>query len=492
MKTPALICEKISREIAEYLAIHLKTNRGFSARSFYGETFTLNLLKRNNLLDEDLFCLLTTLYEAKDKTDPEFHHEFNNYALSDYGHAFNCQQLKKIYLPLRFKGTTCTNWTLLRSCVRLKEQVDRDEALLQIKNKITNMQLASGLILDDRGVKSFQYHCFSAAMLSEINDSYPDETIKKAFLKAVDFIRLFILDNGEALYIGRGQEQSFGLGVLVYILARAYKQTLDETLIYEIQKVLDFILTFKREDGSFPLVFTGKEDLVPADVNMMDEKFLGWYPYNNYFDYLPFLGYFLHKSSVELDGVMNLNHKCNRKDYQDSSFIIVRKPEYEAVLSMPGGYWTNDLSLPLILHRGKFQTPILGGEQFQKSLYSIHDLSMPTTHLKKLSWRKYGRGIWFGRSLVWFSLFGIMKRSFVFKDNEIEVNNSAVAWVPSFGNFSFLDSFIQKDSNILESNEMAVHFSKPVTLIRNGYSASGKLKIVKGSLNITLKMEFLA
>lgn len=489
MSDLAQTCESIAQEIGHYLYGHIKNNHGFQLRSFYGESFTLNLLARLGLLDTEVRSLLLEEYTKKDKSDSQFHHEFNNYAFSDYLKKNKDDEVAALFRPLTFKNTPCTNWTLLRSCVRLREKVDISIALKEVKEKIKSMQLPSGLILDDPGVKSFQYHCFSAAMLVEINDLHPDKEISDAFYRAVGFIRKFILDNGEALYIGRGQEQSFGLGVLVYILARAFKKGSDETLLLDIKKILGFIKGFKRPDGSYPLVFSGHEPTSPQDVDMMNEAFLGWYPYNNYFDYLPFLGYFLHKASLELKNAEVVNSFNPPVNYYDDSFMVIRERRYSAILSMPGGYWTNDAAMPIVFSRNKFLTPLNGGEQFQKSLYSMNDLSMPVAKYLNLSWRRWGRGFWVGRTMIWFSPFGLLKREFVFKDDRIEVKNKAFSWWPSAQHFSFLASAELADKKTIKSTGMQIRSSRSLAFKGHGYSCSGKLNIFTTALNVNLTME---
>ena len=55
-----------------------------------------------------------------------------------------------------------------------------------------------------------------------------------------------------------------------------------------------------------------------TNVDLNDVKFSGWYQYNNYFDYLPFLAVFLKKSSLILD---KLSYKCDEKNLKQISYI---------------------------------------------------------------------------------------------------------------------------------------------------------------------------
>ena len=496
MNNLASDCKRISQDIAQYLVGYLNENKSFKLRSFYGESFALNLIQRHGLLTVELKKILINEYKIKNKENPEFHFEFNNYAFSDLLNRESDQEISSLYQPLKFKGTKCTNWTLLRSNVRFAEREDIKIALQETKDKIHLFQQKNGLILDDIGVKSFQYHCFSAAMLIEIFDRTCDQEIHQAFLKAVAFIRNFILSNGDTLYIGRGQEQSFGLGVLIYILSRYFEETKKQEVLRELQSVLTFIKKFQYSTGAFPLVFTGNEKEVPSDVDMLSVQFCGWYPYNNFFDYLPFMGFFLHKSyeilsklTLPLSEISEIGFL--HKDYRDDAFIKVHKTKYTAILSLPGGYWTNDLPFPLILYKNQFITPVLGGEQFQKSLYTYESLSLPITKIGKISWRKFGRGFFLGNTLLWFSPFGILCRSFKFEEERIVVNNFSVGWVPSEQNFSFLSKSQRIDDRHLKSDCMEAIFSSDIHSIKKGHSASGELQIVKTKMNVKVNLEIM-
>lgn len=408
--------------IACFIITWLSGKKNFECRSFYGETFTLALLHRTGSLSEDIKQKLLSAYDLIDKDDSQFHWEFNNYALLDYYHQSNDKNIVIYLESLRFKNTPCTNWTLLRSNCRLKAGIDTAIALKEAKIKIKKFQLDSGLILDEPGVKSFQYHCFSMAMICEIFEQTRDSYFYASFIKGVEFIRHFILSNGEALYIGRGQNQSFGYAALIYILALAYRHTLDKTILGDIELVLGFLSTFQREDGSFPLVMNNTEESIPQNIDMKDPQFAGWYPYNNYFDYLPFMGVFLSKASLvltDLDTTVAY-HKAN-EPYRDDDFCKIVTDRYEAILSRPGGYWSNDLPIPYVVTGGKNVTPCYGGEQFHDSLYDLKGIPLPYCERlrKSIRWRSFS---WFRGDRLWLiSPLGIMKRDYNFESEVITI-----------------------------------------------------------------------
>jgi len=453
----------LQNNIAKYIKNYINTNNGFASRSFYGETFSLNLLYLNNMLDEKSKMILITNFENIDKTNPEYHWEFNNYALLNYLNISKDKTIKKYLNPLKFKNTSVTNWTLLRSITRLIANKDKDLAIKEAKEKIEKFQLKSGLILDKKDDKSFQYHCFSVAMIAEIYEESKDNYFKNSFLKGVEFIRVFILSNGESLYIGRGQNQSFGYGALIYILSIAYKYTNDKTILGDLDKVYKFLIQFQNEDGSFPLVMNGIEKGIPEIVNIKDANYAGWYPYNNYFDYLPFMGYFIAKAVKVLDkfDTTDIQYKKNTS-YKDENFIKIVKPNYEAVISKPGGYWTNDMPIPFIVYKGKSITPMYGGEQFQKSLYNLEGIPLPfcLTFNKSSRWKVVS---FFKENILWLiSPFGIIKRKYNFFDNEIEIVTNI------FSPFKFKNIYLELENrNILYGDLKFEGYE---------YSASGKLK----------------
>ncbi|MBT5491201.1 hypothetical protein HOK00_02595 [bacterium] len=473
---------KLSLNISTFIVEWLRGRSDFKSRSFYGETFSLALLQRTSLLNKDLHAKLVKSYTSIDKVDSQFHWEFNNYALLDYYKNSNDETIKEFFEPLKFKNTQVTNWTLLRSATRLMAKKDESHAINEAKNKINKFQLTSGLILDQKTDKSFQYHCFSMAMIGEIYQHTQDKYFKVSFLKGVDFIRNFILSNGDTLYIGRGQNQSFGYGALIYILAFAYKLTNDKTLLGDIEKVSNFLQKYQIEDGSFPLVMNRVEVSIPRVVDMKKEEFIGWYPYNNYFDYLPFMGLFISKANeiLEILDTSNIEYR-KRECYNNKDFSKIIKPNYEAIISKSGGYWTNDMPMPYIVSKGSNITPCYGGEQFQKSLYSLEGLPLPYCNKLKKSIRWKSISFLKGVRLWIISPLGIMKREFIFRNDCIDISTK----VFSIFTFRHIYLFLNNNKNILDNMER-------FTFDGYEYSASGKLKkyIDKNKIsNIRLKIE---
>lgn len=483
--------KKQSQDIAKFIDHFLVNHQGFASRTFYAETFTLDLLIRHQLLDDENELLLLGAYRQKDKTDPQFHHEFNNYALADAS-ALKRRKYDSFYRPLIFKGTKCTNWTLLREVVKLGQG---EGSVSLIKQKLKKMQKPSGLIMDDPGVHSFQYHCFSATLMYEAYVLTKDDELKKSFVSAVNFIKNFILPNGDSLYIGRGQEQSFGYAALLYALAGHYELSGDSQSISEMQKVFAYLIKFRRPDGSYPLVLNTEENAIAKDVDLKDPQFKGWYAYNNYFDYLAFLGVYLDKAHLTLKNAGlpgELSAKVNIS-YRDADYRKFATVKYVAIWARPGGYWTNDLTFPLICYKKKIQTPCLGGEQFVDSLYSEGELSFPFIehNFKKWSWRKLGLGKWIGNTLLWLSPWGVWKKKLTIRQDSILIETQLWTFFSAHDRLTLDHSTKQTSENTLISNDLKITSDRPMVFVREGLCAKGKthtykIEGKKNKLNIEL------
>ncbi|NBI29328.1 hypothetical protein [Chengkuizengella marina] len=325
-------------------------------------------------------------YGDKDKNYFNFHWEFNNYALHQYYNLSNDREAYNQLHPLRFKGTKCTNWTILRGLCRILTKKNYPLGVFEITRKITKYQDEFGFIRDDKRVNSLQYHCFSMALIAEAYQVTKNDFFKQSFLKAVDFISDFVLSNGTTNYIGRGQEQLFGYGPLLYSLVFALNLTGESKYEMLVNKVYCHLILFVREDGSLPLVLRKEELSYPIKIDVNDPKYLGWYNYNNYFDYTCFLAYYLNKAIKLYEPDTNLLNDYEIKNIiSNKNFYILKSTNYDAVIATPGGYWTNDLPIPFICYKKVNLTPTYGGEQFGSLLYSPESIPLPHGIVKKRS-----------------------------------------------------------------------------------------------------------
>lgn len=482
---------EISFGIGQFIKRRVSTRGSLESRSFYGETFSLALLSDFGILDQVTKRNLLDSFNKIDKGDPQFHWEFNNYALLSYIAKSKDEEVKSLIFPLKFKNTPVTNWTLLRSNARLLAKQEESIAIKEAKNKIKNFQLKSGLILDQKHDKSFQYHCFSTAMIGEIYELTNIDVFYKSFINGVNFIRNFILSNGDTTYIGRGQKQSFGYGTLLYILCLAYKLTLDKSILNDIKVITEFLSKYQQEDGSYPLVLNGIKQAIPEKVNMADPNYVGWYPYNNYFDYLPFFAYFVLKASKALENlnIDNLDTK-EKKSYVDQNFVKVNNNKYEAVVSKTGGYWTNDLPIPYIVYKGEAVTPCYGGEQFQQSLYRTKGIPLPYCKLlnKSIRWRSVS--FLKDDTLTILSPLGIMRRKFVFSEDFIKVQTNVISPFKFVHLYLFHSKTEQNRPNELVIKGLRINSNNKLEQKEIQYSVDGELKLFEDKGTVS-NIEFI-
>jgi hypothetical protein len=103
-----------------------------------------------------------------------------------------------------------------------------------------------------------------------------------------------MLMDGSMLWLGRGQEQIFGYGALIYALEYVNRkiQPLPEKNLQQLQ---EHVLSFQRPDGSFPLVLRRREpEMAKSNFTLHPP---GWYGYNTIYDYQPFLAYTLWRTA---------------------------------------------------------------------------------------------------------------------------------------------------------------------------------------------------
>lgn len=461
--------EKVSSGISHYLRKHLFENGRFSARTFYAEAFTLGLLSLRGELSSQLVHILQKCLEAKDQNSQEFHGEFLQYPQVEW----------KGY-PL--KNHTVTNWILLKSLLLVRHQKGGYE---EAKRILAKRQTSYGLIKDDKDVRSLQYHCFSLALLYELWQETGDEDFQRRFNQGLGFIKKFILSDGSSLYIGRGQEQLFGYASLVYVLSVSGEYDL-------LERVFSFLMGFRRGDGSLPLVLRKNEAKDPFEPDLNSDQYLGWYGYNNYFDYLAFAGYFFQKSLNIFQEKFERNRGNVETKLDESVFRVVSKDLYQAVLASPEGPLANGLPMPLIVSRqhGRL-TPCFGGEQVLPSLAKEIDVPMPYfPHFQKSLCKKSIS--WMNKdSLFTLSPLGYMKRSYQFAEDGARVHTSVVSPFKFVHQYLFFDDVKQVSEKELEGKGYRIRSNQPLTFNREVFCPVGKVKVFtsetrKSSLTLQL------
>lgn len=288
------------RESAIKLAKHLDSildeKKGYPDKPTWGYAFSyllaLELRPFEKLYNLESKALIN--YLNQEKPDKSFSWEFTVYAMQRaVSHHYSIIEGQKIN-KYREKGTRMVNWTLLRQLNRLNDgqaQV-KPKLIISAIRKLFSTQ--EGLILDEWKTRSYQYHCFCLFVISEIYESYPSEFIKRWLLESCTFINNQALGSGCTLYIGRGQEQIFGYGALLFSLTYAEKKFGFNAT--SLPKVWSYLKSFQRKNGSMPLVLNKCQ---PEKENICYEtdRPSGWYGYNTLYDYQPFLAYCLIRAS---------------------------------------------------------------------------------------------------------------------------------------------------------------------------------------------------
>jgi hypothetical protein len=311
---------------------------------------------------------------------------------------------------------------------------------------------------------SLQYHCFSLALLWDISQLINGGEFKDAVERGIRAILLFALPNGDTLYLGRGQQQIFGYAALLYVLAAfsasSPAASPDDDKLESRDKALQgrrpgehlqvgrtpdsaslplyarasthgrlhrearwtwarvwkWVSSYQRSDGSFPLVLrraggheelgSGLEHGYPHTVDTSDPRWLGWYSYNNYFDYLPFLGVTLARTSPLLQAEEEKHplppHKRGRRSLSSPPprrrggkrgggstgvwesvvatrrYAVIREGDWQATIATPGkGALANDQPAPYLCIDGQSVLPCFGGEEYSGSPYRLEMLSLP-------------------------------------------------------------------------------------------------------------------
>ncbi len=405
----ALPLQTAAHQIAAWLARQVDKT-GFPARSIYGEAFTQWLWQFfPGEIAEAASRLRPAALRQLNRQDQQAHHEFNAWALLNF-----CQQSSQPIQNLmpalpQLNNTPISNWLLLGTLVRLLWAQQSGTATRtgwlrwHTRLLLATQQQADGLIRDDRLIArwlplpfaygrtaplrlqkmphlqklSLQYHCFSLVLLWEIYQQTGWSFVKTAVQHGHQAIGRFVSPNGDTLYIGRGQQQIFGYGALIYFLA-AQAATGSQTAAAQLEQVWSFVQPFQKEDGRFPLVLRRGESDYPKTIDTRDPRWLGWYGYNNLFDYLPFFGVMLARAAQALsDGRSEPAPLYQQPVELTPQFAFVRQPQWQMTLAAPGGSLSQDQPMPYFCLHGHTILPCFGGEEGPDELYQLTTLPLP-------------------------------------------------------------------------------------------------------------------
>lgn len=168
MKQLSMQLNTVAENIAYYLALKQKENGFFPARDFYGKSFSALLWNMfgdrfQNNVDRAVNAIRN---EPKiHKGYGKYHFEFNRYALAKMG--MSEVKLNDFLQGERYAETRVANWTLLRSYCRLASGSAFSRILGQIELQAVLMwfRTKDGLIEDEKGSFTSQYHAFCASQL---------------------------------------------------------------------------------------------------------------------------------------------------------------------------------------------------------------------------------------------------------------------------------------------------------------------------------------
>jgi hypothetical protein len=394
--------KNVADDIARYLATQQNDDGSFPARDFYGKSFGMLLWSaygdryRSNI-DRAIMAIAD---EPKVRKGPgKYHYEFNRFALAKMG--ISKKELNALFGGEHYAGTRVANWTLLRAWCRLATGNILSRVLAHIEIQVIWLWFRSrnGIIEDERGAFTSQYHAFCVALLGEAEQyvrGFCRNQVQEGILKGADALAELVLPGGQCNYMGRGSLQSFGYAAAILAFAHAFRISRDTKYLSLIYEIVGYLSNHQRGDGSIPLVLSvfGREEGPPGEVDQTSPSYAGWYTYNNFYDYLPFTGALIKLAQVILEGVTE--HTINKPSrYVDenravagriaslgSDMKIIRTKSYVAVVSTPNRVWASSQPIPYLEAGKVYPLPCYGGEQSGPGSYSVADLPLPSFRIE--------------------------------------------------------------------------------------------------------------
>jgi len=359
---------RAARAIAVYLAERQRPDGSFPGPDHYGVASALWLWSQFGV---DFARQLDRAWTRLRDDPPPGYGEFNAYALLHCRRQLGERAVDSVISRLRPVGRHSANWMLLRAACHALEGPWLSPHRARLEGRAALVwHCRRGFIEDRPGVRSFGYHAFCGALLADLWQAQGFRWAGRAAARAAGCIGPFVLPNGDALYVGRGQQQIFGQGALIYLLEAARglvgdpsagsgspraKPRGDGEYAELAERVFRRAMRFQRPDGSFPLVLREGEDTEPW---RSDASRPGWFTYNRYGDYLSFFGCMLLKAaSAEVPAIGEATRPAGHP-----AFRSVTKGRYTAVYGAPGGPPTNDLSFPYVSVDGESLFPCYGRE----------------------------------------------------------------------------------------------------------------------------------
>lgn len=362
-----------AHDIARYLAERQRPDGTFPGPDSYGVASALRVWLA---FDTEFGLQVDRAWRRLKAKPPTSHTEFSIYALLECRQRLGARPVDSLLRRMRFGRRHSANWMLLRAVCRSQSGPFFSPTLATLEARIALARSARrGLICDRPGVRSFAYHAFCGALLAELWRHRRAQWAARAAVRAALFLAPFVLPNGDTLYVGRGQQQIFGYGALVYLFEAAAQMTGRADLGDLAERVFERLLRYQRADGSLPLVLREGE---PAEPWQPDVLRPGWYTYSRYADYLPFLGLMLLRAAdPDLGHAGDVGplapHPC---------FRLWDEGRYVAAIARPNGASTNDLAFPYVWLDGESLFPCYGAEgaQSQPEAHPLPYGAIPGRH----------------------------------------------------------------------------------------------------------------
>ena len=122
-----------------------------------------------------------------------------------------------------------------------------------ILDQVLKAQLPSGEFpYDEKGGRTYHYHCLTISLLHQIYEIYPDSSISKAIIKGLNWLWSMQRDNGDFDWsIHSPKDHKTGLlstFALALLASAPYLRLYEEPIL----KLLHFLATKQNRDGGFP------------------------------------------------------------------------------------------------------------------------------------------------------------------------------------------------------------------------------------------------
>jgi hypothetical protein len=385
--------KEMAGHVAEYLAEQQTPQGAFPAPDGYGKMFAALLWAwEPRFAEPRRRALAAVAGELRTAKPSDYHFEFNRFAALKLLEV--CPELgdaDRLVGPERYTGTRVANWTLLRAYCRLHSRRASSRLLgrlevLWVRSRFSD---PSGVIEDQRGAYTMQYHAFCVALLGELlaGPLKTSALVSAWFERSVNALAGLVLPGGECNYIGRGSLQSFGYAAAILALAHAYRLTGNTWHLDTAGRVIGHLAARQRPDGSFPLVLSATDEGDPARFDLQDPAYAGWWSYNKFYDYLPFTGAMLRLAAAVLEVPVTRRpfHRASQPGTLTRlgrTLLIGRTPRYTAVVALPNRVWASSQPMPFVAWDATYPLPNYGGEQTIPSLYSRHALPLPVVELE--------------------------------------------------------------------------------------------------------------